>query len=85
MARTFTGLMLDGWRVWPAVSKMGRNRDNRVAQPPKSSTVLGSQSQADQLFEERLRAAENIVRALREAGFSCELSDGPARTLKPLD
>jgi len=41
------------------------------------------QSQQDQQFEERLRVAENLVRRLREAGFSCELSNGPAQTLKP--
>ena len=29
----------------------------------------------DQQFEERLRIAERIVQALREAGRSCELAD----------
>ena len=41
-------LILYGWPVWPAVSKMGRNRDNTGPQPPGSPTVLGSQSKPAQ-------------------------------------
>ena len=41
-------LILHGWSVWPAVSKIGRNRDNTGPQPPRSPTVLGSQSKPDQ-------------------------------------
>ena len=63
---------------------MGRNQDSAAVQPPKSPTVGVLQSQQDQQFEERLRIAEHIVRALREAGY-CELGDGPARALKPLN
>ena len=34
------------------------------------------------IHEERLRIAERIVQALREARYSCELAEnGPARTL----
>ena len=45
-----------------------------AAQRPKPPTV-GRSSLQDQQFEERLRIAERIVQALREAGYSCELAD----------
>ena len=65
---------------------MGRNRDAAAAQPPRSIKVRESQSLQDQQFEERLRIAERLVQALREAGYSCELGDdGPARALKRED
>ena len=36
--------------------------------------------------EERQRIAKEIVRSLREAGYSCQLGeDAPARALKPLN
>ena len=61
---------------------MRSNRGARASRPPKSPTVRKSQSQQDQQFEERLRIAEHLVQALREAGYSCELADdGPARAL----
>jgi len=53
----------------------------RDSDPPKPPTVGKSQPLQDQEFAERLRIAE-IWAALREAAFSCELSDGPAQTLK---
>jgi hypothetical protein len=40
----------------------------------------------DRQFEEKLRLARHLVRALREAGYPCELGeDAPARALKPLN
>jgi len=40
----------------------------------------------DKIQEERLRFAERLVQAFREAGYSCELGEGgPARALKPLN
>jgi hypothetical protein len=55
-------------------------------EPAAASTVRKSQPQQDQQFEERLRIAERLVQALREAGYSCELADGElARALKRLD
>ena len=62
---------------------MGHNRDSASVQLPKLPTVVVSQPLQDQQFEERLRIAENIARALREAGYSC--GDGPAPALKPLN
>ena len=64
-----------GWPVWPEEGVMGRNRDTAPVQRPKLPTVGESQSQQDQQFEERLRIAERIVRALREAGYSCDLGE----------
>jgi hypothetical protein len=62
------------------------NRDVVAAQPPKSPTVLESQSLQDQQLEERQRFAERLVQDLREAGYSCELGeDGLAWALKPLN
>ena len=59
------------------------DRNTGAVRPPKSPKVRKSQSLQDEKFEERLRMAEHIVQALREAGFSCELGDdGPARALK---
>jgi len=53
------------------------SRNARKAQPPKPPTVK------DQEFEERKRIAEDIVRALREAKYCCDLVDGgSARTLR---
>ena len=42
--------------------------------------VRKSKSQQDRQFEERLRIAERLVRALRKAGYSCDL--GSPRTLR---
>ena len=65
---------------------MKYNRNGGAGQPPKPLTVRKSQSQQDQLFEERLRIAERLVQALREAGYPCELGDdGPARALRRED
>jgi len=61
---------------------MGYKRDAAAAEQPLP-TVRQSQSLPDQLFEERLRIAERLVQDLREAGYSCELGEGPARALKP--
>jgi hypothetical protein len=47
---------------------MTRNQNFGAAQRSKPS-LQGQQ------FEERLRIAERIVQALREAGHSCELAD----------
>jgi hypothetical protein len=59
------------------------NQNAAAEQPTKSPTVRKSQSQQDQQFEERLRIAERLVQAFREAGYSCELGDdGHARALK---
>jgi hypothetical protein len=45
-----------------------------------------SQPVSDQQFEERRRIAEQLVQALREAGYSCDLGDcrdmGSARMLR---
>jgi hypothetical protein len=57
---------------------MTRNQNAGAAQPPKSPTVSKSQSLQDQQFEARLRIAECLIQALREAGCSCELDDGHA-------
>ena len=60
---------------------MKSNRNAGEVQPPTLPTAL--KSQKDQEFEERKRIAEDIVRALREAGYSCDLGDsGSARTLR---
>jgi len=40
-----------------------------------SPTVYESQSPQEQQFEERLRIAERLLQALREAGYSCELAE----------
>jgi len=65
---------------------MKYNRNGGAGQPPKPLTVRKSQSQQDQQFEERLRIAERLVQALREAGYPCELGDdGPARALRRED
>jgi hypothetical protein len=59
-------------------------QDGAVEQPLQSPTVRQSQSLQDQQFEERRRIAERLVQALREAGYSCDLSDSDiARTSKP--
>jgi hypothetical protein len=57
---------------------MGRGRKAGAKQAPW--TVGKSQSQRDQEFEERQRIVERLIRALREAGYSCDL--GGAQTLK---
>jgi hypothetical protein len=63
---------------------MGRGRKAGAKQ--RRNAVRKSQSPQDQQFEERLRIAERLVQALREAGYSCELAeDGHARVLKRLD
>ena len=49
---------------------MTRKQNDGAAQRPKRPTVVRSSPQ-----EERLRIAERVVQALREAGFSCELGD----------
>jgi hypothetical protein len=51
---------------------------------PNRHKAIQPNRDEDQQFEERLRIAENIVRALLEAGYSCEIGDGPA-PLKPLN
>ena len=51
-------------------------RRKRTAGAVLSLADRKSQSLQDQEFEERLRVAERLVRALREAGFSCEQPDG---------
>jgi hypothetical protein len=62
--------------------KIMKHNRNAAAQSPKPETVRKTQLQQDQQFEERLRIAERLVQALREAGYSCELGDdGPARAL----
>ena len=53
---------------------MIRNHNAGAAQQPKPPTV-GRSSLQDQRFEEHLHIAERIVQALREAGYSCELTD----------
>ena len=53
---------------------MTRNQNAGAAQRSKPPTV-GRSSLQDQQFEERLRIAERIVQALREAGHSCGLAD----------
>jgi hypothetical protein len=50
-----------------------RNQNTGVAQRSKPLTVGRSSLQGQ--LEERLRIAERIVQALREAGRSCELAD----------
>ena len=55
---------------------MGSNRDTRKSPP-------AAQSEQDQQFEERLRIAEHIMRALREAGYPCDWDeDDPGPALK---
>jgi len=54
-------------------------RNAGEVQPPTLPTVL--KSQKDQEFEERNRIAEDIVRALRKAGYACDLGIDGARTL----
>ena len=49
------------------------SQNAEAAQRPKPPTV-GRSSLQDQRFEERLRIAERIVQALREAGHSCGLA-----------
>ena len=67
----------------PAMKIMKYNRNGGAGQPPKPLTVRKSQSQQDQQFEERLRIAERLVRALREASYQCCLGDdSTARRLK---
>ena len=62
---------------------MGCDHNAGALQPPNSTTVQKSQSLQDQQFEERIRIAERIAQALREAGYSCVLSgDGYAGMLK---
>ena len=62
---------------------MARGRNAGAAQPLKSPRVGKSQSLQDQQFEERLRIAERLVQALREAGYSCGLAeDIQARAFK---
>ena len=50
----------------------------------KSATGKADPPELDQkIQEERQRIAEDIVRALREAGYECSLGDnGVARTLR---
>ena len=51
---------------------MTRNQNTGMAQrskPPTVDTSLQGQ------LEERLRIAEHIIQALREAGYSCGLAD----------
>jgi hypothetical protein len=50
-----------------------RNQNAGAAQRSKPPTVGKSSLQGQ--FEERLRIAERIVQALREAGHSCGLAD----------
>jgi hypothetical protein len=58
------------------------NQNAGAAQRSKPPTV-GRSSLQDQQFEERLRIAERIVQALREAGYYCELAyDNHTRALK---
>ena len=60
---------------------MGRSRKAGTKQ--SSQAFRKSQSKHDQEFDERQRIAERLVRALREAGYSCDLSDsGSARRLR---
>jgi hypothetical protein len=58
----------------PAGKAMTCSQNAGAAQRPKPPTV-GRSSLQDQQFAERLRIAERIVQALREAGRSCELTD----------
>jgi hypothetical protein len=51
---------------------MSRNQNAETVQQPKPPT-LGRSTLQDQQFEERLKIAERLVQALREAGRSCEL------------
>ena len=64
---------------------MPRNRNAGTVGRPKLPTVVKSSLQ-DQLFENRLQIAERLVRAFREAGYSCDLGDsrdiGRAQTLR---
>ena len=70
--------------VWAGKAKlMGRNQKAVSTPPRKSLRGRKTGSVSDQQFEERLRIAERLVQAFREAGYSCELGDdGPARALK---
>jgi hypothetical protein len=46
--------------------------------------ILEFQSQQDRQLEERLRTAERIAQALREAGYSCAIGDdNRAQVVKP--
>jgi hypothetical protein len=61
---------------------MTRNQNDGAAQRPKPPNVDRSSLQ-DQQFEEQQRIAEHLVQALREAGYSCGLSnDGHTRALR---
>jgi hypothetical protein len=54
--------------------------DNKAALPATSPTPRSSQ---DKQFEENRRIAEHIIQALRQAGYSCDLTiDAHPRELK---
>ena len=62
------------------------DRNTGAVRPPKSPKVRKSQSLQDEKFEERLRMAERLVQALREAGYTCvQGEDGHERAFKRLD
>ena len=62
---------------------MGVNQKAGAAPLLKSLPPRIPQSSQDQQFEDRRRTAERLVQILREAGYSCGLSDdGHARSLK---
>jgi hypothetical protein len=61
-----------------------RNGVTVMGTQSKLPTRSEAQSQQDKKFEERLRIAQRIAKAMREAGYSCELGEEtPARPLKP--
>jgi hypothetical protein len=46
-----------------------------ICGPPHGLFGRGRLALDQKIQEERLRIAESLVRALREAGYSCELAD----------
>ena len=70
---TYAPLMSRAISVWKLEAvQMGRDWKAGAQQPPR--VVRKSQSQQE--FEERQLIAERLVRAFREAGYSCELAVG---------
>ena len=61
-----------GWGKDEGKAGKDEGRSGGVAQPP---TVREAPSLQDQQFEEQLRIAEHLVRALREAGYSRGLAE----------
>ena len=73
------------WAYSERVEPMRRNRKAVSAPPRKSPRDCKSQSLDDPQFDDRLRIAKQLVKVLREAGYSCgceQVDDGPAPPLK---